>query len=584
MNAHRELIRQSEKERSSLVITLLLSLAGVVLMIVQAGGISRVIADVFLGGADLGDVKPILVMLAVVIILRGAVVWGGEVSSASLAVKVKKNLRDLTLKKLFRLGPAYLEGEASGELTSSVTQGIESIDAYFSQFIPQVILAGVAPLMILFIVLPMDWISGLILLLTAPLIPFFLYLVGRATERVTGRQFTALSRMSAFFLDTLQALSTLKQFGRSQDRLREVSKVNQDYRTATMEVLKITFLSSLALEMLGTLSTALVAVQIGLRLLHGGIPYEQALFILVITPEFYLPLRNLGLRYHAAMNGVGAAGRIFSILAIPEMGHTSSGSANELLDGREKIPDPKICIEFRNVSYERGDRNEQVLENINCRFPANQVTALAGLSGAGKTTLTQLLMGFLIPKTGEILLNGSPLSKVQVESWRRQISWVPQQASLFEDTVLANLLAARGNASEKQVEEAARRAGMHDLISNLPDGYLTRVGEGGARFSGGERTRLAFARALLRESPVVVLDEPTANLDVELERTLQEVIRGLGSERTVILIAHSLNAIRLANQVIVLQDRTVKETISSEQYIQEQRRLSRPVMSAGVTA
>ena len=180
-----------------------------------------------------------------------------------------------------------------------------------------------------------------------------------------------------------------------------------------MEVLKITFLSSLALEMLGTLSTALVAVQIGLRLLHGGIPYEQALFILVITPEFYLPLRNLGLRYHAAMNGVGAAGRIFSILAIPEMGHTSSGSANELLDGREKIPDSKINIEFRNVSFERGDRNEQVLENINCRFPANQVTALAGLSGAGKTTLTQLLMGFLIPKTGEILINGSLLSKVQ---------------------------------------------------------------------------------------------------------------------------------------------------------------------------
>ncbi len=515
--------------------------------------------------------KPILLALVGVVILRGVAVWGGEVASASLAVKVKQDLRDLTLKKLFRLGPSYLEGEASGELTSTITQGIESIDAYFSQFIPQVILAALIPLMILIIVFPMDWITGLTLLLTAPLIPFFLYLIGKATERVTGRQFTALSRMSAFFLDTLQALSTLKQFGRSRQRLEEVAGVNQEYLSATMSVLQVTFLSSLALEMLGTISTALVAVQIGLRLLHGGMPYEQALFILIITPEFYLPLRNLGLRYHAAMSGVGSAARIFSILSIPESEQAVGDSNTQVQTYQINRQNEEITIEFRGVGYERSDRNEKILEKITCRFPAHQVTALTGVSGAGKTTLTQLLMGFLIPKTGEILINGDVLSGIPIETWRRQISWVPQQAGLFEDSVIANLLAARADATPEEVESAARRSGIHELITNLPEGYFTRVGEGGMRFSGGERTRLAFARAILRDAPVVILDEPTANLDVELERTLQAVIRELGRERTVILIAHSENAIRLANQVIVLQDHTVKEVLSSEEYLKQQR-------------
>ncbi len=571
MNTHRELIRQSQKARTSLILTILLSLAGAALLFIQAAGISRVISEVFLHRAGLQTVKPILSVLVVVVILRGLAVWGGEVSSASLAVKVKQDLRDLTLKKLFRLGPSFLEGEASGELTSTITQGIETIDAYFSQFIPQVILAALIPLMILIIVFPMDWITGLTLLLTAPLIPFFLYLIGKATERVTGRQFTALSRMSAFFLDTLHALSTLKQFGRSHQRLEEVSRVNQDYRSATMSVLQVTFLSSLALEMLGTISTALVAVQIGLRLLQGGMPYEQALFILIITPEFYLPLRNLGLRYHAAMGGVEGAARIYSILSIPESEQAVGDLNTQVQTDQNNCQNKEITIEFRGVGYERPDRKEKILEKITCRFPARQVTALTGVSGAGKTTLTQLLMGFLIPKTGEILINGDVLSGIPIETWRRQISWVPQQAGLFEDTVIANLMAARADATPEEVESAARSSGIHELITNLPEGYQTRVGEGGARFSGGERTRLAFARAILRDAPVVILDEPTANLDAELEQTLQAVIRDLGRERTVILIAHSLNAIRLANQVIVLQDHTVNEVLSSEEYLKQQR-------------
>ncbi len=580
MNAHRELIRQSKKAKANLVITVLLSLAGVALLLIQAGGISRVISDVFISGLGLEEVKSIIFGLVVIVLLRGLVLWGGEVASTSLAVKVKQNLREMTLRKLFRLGPDYLEGEESGELTSTITQGIDSIDAYFSQFIPQVILAALIPMMILIVVFPLDWITGLTLLLTAPLIPFFLYLIGKATARVTGRQFTALSRMSAFFLDTLQALSVLKQFGRSRQRLEEVTGVNLEYRNATMAVLKVTFLSSLALEMLGTISTALVAVQIGLRLLHGGIPYEQALFILIITPEFYLPLRNLGLRYHAAMNGLGGAARIFSILAIPESEQAATKPAIEVQREQHDFLAEKITIKFRGVGYERPDRNEQILEDITCVFAPRQVTALAGVSGAGKTTLTQLLMGFLIPKTGEILINGNPLSEIPIETWRRQISWVPQQASLFEETVLANMLVAKADATREEVEAAAGKAGIHDLITSLPEGYLTRVGEGGARFSGGERTRLAFARAILRDTPVVILDEPTTNLDAALERTLQEVIRVLGSERTVILIAHNLNTIRMANQVIVLQDRKVKEVLSPEKYLLEQRKMIQPVKRA----
>ena len=469
MNTHRRLFREAGKSKLLLSGTVMLSLFSTGLMIAQAAGLSSVITSVFLGGKTLEQVTPFLLLLAGLIFVRGFTVWGIEVSSSTLAVKVKQDLRNLVVEKVLRLGPTFLQGERSGEITSTLTQGIELIDAYFSQFIPQVILAGFVPLMILLIVFPMDWISGIILMFTAPLIPFFLYLIGKATERVTGRQFEALSRMSAFFLDTLYGLATLKMFGKSRHRLDEVERVNEEYREATLTVLRVTFLSALTLEMIGTISTALVAVQIGLRLLQGGIPYEQALFILIITPEFYLPLRNLGLRFHAAMNGVSSANRIFIILDHPDL-HPEiiTPAKKQNLSG---IFERGIEVEFKSVNFSHLERDLPVLRNVSFRIPKGKITALVGASGAGKTTLAQLILGFIEPDSGEILINHTPLTEISLEDWRRQITWVPQQAALFQDSILANLLVANPDAGMKEVEESTRKAEIYDLIRSLPEGF-----------------------------------------------------------------------------------------------------------------
>jgi len=565
MNTHRRLFREAGKSKLLLSGTVMLSLFGTGLMIAQAAGLSSVITGVFLGGKTLEQVTPFLLLLAGLIFVRGFTVWGIEVSSSTLAVKVKLDLRNLVIEKVLRLGPTFLEGERSGEITSTLTQGIELIDAYFSQFIPQVILAGFVPLMILLIVFPMDWISGIILLFTAPLIPFFLYLIGKATERVTGRQFEALSRMSAFFLDTLYGLATLKMFGKSRHRLDEVERVNEEYREATQTVLRVTFLSALTLEMIGTISTALVAVQIGLRLLQGGIPFEQALFILIITPEFYLPLRNLGLRFHAAMNGVSSANRIFTILDHPDFHSeiTTPVKKQNFLENFGK----GIEVEFKSVNFSHLERDLPVLVDVSFRIPKGKITALVGASGAGKTTLAQLLLGFIEPDSGEILINETPLSEISLEDWRRQITWVPQQAALFQDTILANLLVANPDAEMKEVEESTRKAEIYDQIRSLPEGLLTRVGEGGARFSGGERNRLALARAFLRNAPFVILDEPTANLDSVLEYQMENAIHDLCEKKTVMLIAHRINTIRRADQVVILSWGRVEKIISPEEFI-----------------
>jgi ATP-binding cassette subfamily C protein CydD len=561
MNTHRRLFREAGKSKLLLSGTVLLSLIGTGLLIAQSAGLSSIIASVFLGGKTLEQVTPVLLLLAGLILIRGFTIWGIEISASMLAVKVKQDLRNLVVEKVLRLGPTFLEGERSGEITSTLTQGIELIDSYFSQFIPQVILAGFVPLMILLIIFPMDWISGIILLFTAPLIPFFLYLIGKATERVTGRQFDALSRMSAFFLDTLYGLATLKIFGKSRQRLAEVERVNQEYREATLTVLRVTFLSALTLEIIGTISTALVAVQIGLRLLQGGIPYEQALFILIITPEFYLPLRNLGLRFHAAMNGVSSANRIFTILDHPEITTSPKKQNFPAFFGRG------IEVEFKSINFSHLEREMPVLRDVSFRIPKGKITALVGASGTGKTTLAQLLLGFIEPNSGEILINKAPLSEFSLEDWRRQITWVPQQAALFQDTILANLLVANPDAGMKAVEESTRKAEILDLIRSLPEGFLTRVGEGGARFSGGERNRLALARAFLRNAPLVILDEPTANLDSVMEYQLENAIRDLCEKKTVLLIAHRINTIRRADQVVILSSGSVEKIISPDEFI-----------------
>ena len=551
MNIDPRLLRQARVAKGALLLTVLLGLAGGLLVIAQAGSLARIVDGVFLGGKTLEQVMPWLSTLLAIFFLRAGVVLGGEVAANAVAVRVKAGLRELLLEKFLRLGPAYQARQQSGELSAAALQGVDNLDAYFSQFLPQVVLAGAVPLAVLVVVFPRDLLSGVVLLLTAPLIPVFMILIGKLAEKITRRQFLALSRMSAFFLDTLQGLTTLKALGQSRARAEKIGEVSERYRRATMAVLQITFLSALVLELVGTLSTAIVAVEIGLRLLYGRLDYVQALFILIVAPEFYLPLRNLGLRFHAGMSGVAAAGRIFEILDTPET-DVRSQSVNVFRPSTEKTDwrDEPIC--FEGVSYHYPGREEAVLQDLSFCMQPGEMVALVGRSGAGKSTLAYLLLGFIQPTRGKIRVGRQRLQDIDPAQWRQQIAWVGQRPVLFQGTLLDNMRIAKQDGGEEEIQAAARRAGLVEVVEQLPRGWDTQIGEGGSRLSGGQAQRLALARAFLRDAPLVILDEPSVHLDPENEALLTRAIRELCYDRTVLVIAHRLQTVREADTILVL--------------------------------
>lgn len=556
MNLDRRLLKQVGIVRLALAAAVLAGLLAGLATVLQARQVSRIIAGVFLGGLSLPEVMPWMLSLLAVIAARALLGYISERAAVRAALRVKENLRQLFTRHLMSLGPSYIQGERSGELTNTATQGIEALDAYFSQFLPQLALAGLLPLSYLILVFPVDPLSGVVLLLTGPLIPFFMFLIGSAAERLTRRQWTALGRMSAYFLDTLQGLVTLKTLGRSRDQTTRIAEVGEQYRQATMSVLRVAFLSALALELLSTLGTAIIAVEIGLRLLYGHLDFEAAFFLLLLAPEFYLPLRALGLRFHASMSGVGAAKRIYAVLEQP-----LPAPDQPVLPAAE-VPSLRgpFVIQLREVFFTYPGRDQPALNGVSLSIASGQTLALVGASGSGKSTLAQMLLRFLQPDSGGILVNGISLSSLSVDAWRAQVAWVPQQPYLFHGSLADNLRVARPDATADEMREAARQAHLLDWIESLPQGLDAQVGEGGSLLSGGQAQRLALARAFLRDAPLLVLDEPTAHLDVAQEQLLQEATRRLWRGRTVVVIAHRLSTVSQADRVVVMKAGRVVET------------------------
>ena len=529
-------------------------LAGVfagVLAVMQAGTLSKIIADVFLSQKDLAGVWPAMQVLLLVIFLRSGMSFLSDWFSVGLAAQIKVQLREGILKRLFALGPALVSATASGELVSTAMEGVESLEAYFSQYLPQVALAGLIPLTVLLFIFPLDPLSGLILVLTGPLIPFFMFLIGGNVEKLTSSQLSALGRMSATLLDTLQGLKTLKVLGRSRDQAGKIEEVSERYRSLTMQVLRVTFLSALALEWLGTLSTALIAVQIGLRLLYGGIAFEKAFFILVIAPEFYQPLRNLGLRFHASRSGVAVANRIFALFEKPAPREDRSIPVSIPMNWSE--------IVFEDIGYRYVGRDSATLDGCSFRIKRGKRIALVGANGVGKTTAVNLLLRFLEPQRGIIWVEDQPLSRIPAEEWRKQIAWVPQNPHLFQESIAENLRIAKEEATDEELWFALEQARLADWIRAQPTGLQTVVGEGGARLSGGQAQRLALARAFLRDAPLLVMDEPSAHLDPPEEVFLEEATARLCQERTVLVIAHRLATVINADRILVLEGGLIRE-------------------------
>jgi len=545
-----------------------ISLAG------QAFFLSRIIAQVFLEGASLAEVQPFLLGLLGLSLLRAALVWVGQVTAQRLATQVKNDLRERLTGHLLALGPAYSRNERSGELANTAVEGVEALDPYFSQYLPQLVMAVLAPVAILLFIFPLDVTSGFILLVTAPLIPIFMILIGSLAKEKNDRQWRVLSQMGAHFLDVLQGLTTLKLLGRSREQIEVIGLISDRFRQSTMAVLRVAFLSALALELLSTLSVAIVAVGIGLRLLYGYLEFEQALFVLILAPEFYLPLRLLGTRYHAGQAGVSAAKRIFEILETPLPAAITTAESKSL-------PALPAVIRFDEVYYSYDQGQRPALQGISFTLQPGQKVALVGPSGAGKSTVAQLLLGFIQPTQGTISIDGQPLAVFDLADWRQQVAWAPQNPYLFHGSVIDNIRLARPEAGLTEVIEAARQAQADTFIQALPQGYETLIGERGIRLSGGQAQRLALARAFLKDAPLLILDEATANLDPGHETYIQAAISRLVQGRMALIIAHRLSTVYSADQIWVMASGKIVETGTHPTLLREQGLYSRLVTAYG---
>lgn len=519
------------------------------LAILQSFQLSGVISQVFLEGKSLIDVLPVLRMILFIVLARAVFILLNDGLAGKLAVAIKTRLRNLLLQKIDRLGPEFLKNETTGELTTTALQGVDALDAYFSQYLPQVILAAILPLTILIVVFPLDTLSGIVFLLTAPLIPIFMILIGKSVQTQTSHQWRALTQLGVYFLDTLQGIATLKALGQSQKRTLEVRETSDQYRVITMNVLRITFLTALVLELVATLSTAVVAVEIGLRLLYGRIEFQQAFFILLIAPDFYLPMRTLSLRYHAGMTGVTAAEKIYQLLDTPERKIDLPASKHNLATFMEG----DYQLEVRDLSLTYSGQVSAALNQISFSLKRGKHYGLVGPSGSGKSSLARLLLRFIEPDGGQILLNSEDIHAWSKEEWRRLVGWIPQKPALLNDSLINNITLGMDCFSQADLAQAIEAAGLSDLIARLPEGGRTPLLESGYRFSGGEIQRIALARGVLRNPRLIVMDEPMEHLDPEgseaLSRSFSDFLHG----KTSITIAHRLSTILHADEIIFLQ-------------------------------
>jgi len=544
-----------------MALAIVCGMAAGVFTIGQAAALSRTISMAFLQKMPLRELASFIYLFGLFSLLRAVAIWIQEIAAGKVARRVKDSVRDALIRKLLQLGPVRMKSERSGEISNTLLSGVDALDAYFSQYLPQLFLSTLIPVTILFFVFPNDLLTGFVFLLTAPLIPLFMILIGNIAQALTQKQWKTLSRLSAHFLDVLQGLTTLKILGRSREQIKMIADISNDFRVHTMNVLRVAFLSALVLELVSTISTAVVAVEIGLRLLYAKMAFENALFILILAPEFYLPMRLLGTRFHAGMEGTAAAQRIFQILETPTPVSPIAYS---------HVPDlEEATLTFESVSFSYDSGGRPALQEVSFALEPGKRTALVGPSGSGKTTITHLLLRFIEPESGRILVNGQPIETFNPDDWRRQIAWVPQNPHLFYGTIAENIRLGQPEASFAQIEQAARQAEIDDFIQALPQGYETLIGERGARLSGGQAQRLALARAFLKNAPFVILDEPTSNLDPEVEAKIQSAMQKLMQGRRVLLIAHRLSTSRTADRILVILKGRIQERGTHESLLRQ---------------
>ncbi len=537
------LLAYTRSTRRYLVTAVGLGAVTAALVVLQAWLIADSVSGAFISHRGLHGLRLPLAALLAVVVARAAVGWESERAAQRASARAKSDLRNALVARVAvpgATGPALTD---AGELAVLATSGIDALDAYFSRYLPQVFLAVIVPVTILAVVVGLDWLSAVIIAVTLPLIPVFMALVGATARDRARAQVETVERLAGYFLDVVAGLPTLRVFGRARGQAAAIRQMTDRYRRATMSTLRVTFLSSLILELLATMSVALVAVAVGLRLLGGHLGFRTALFVLVLAPEAYLPLRLLGTNYHASTEGMEAAAQVFEVLdaPVPDRGTMTN------------VPDVTRCglaVSDLVVSY--PGRGASALDGISFAVGPGETVAVVGPSGCGKTTLLSVLLGFVVPASGQVRVGEVALGDLDPDEWRRQVAWVPQRPHLFAATVADNICLGHPDASEAALSRAVSAAGLGAVVARLPDGLATELGENGAGLSAGERQRVALARAFVRDAPLLLLDEPTANLD---GRTEEEVVEAIGRHavgRTCVVVAHRPALLGVADRVVDL--------------------------------
>lgn len=547
------LLIHARATRGFLAASVLIGAIAALLLVAQAFLIAGTVTRAFQEGAVVADLVAPLALLAGIALARAGLAWASEALGHRSAARATSQLRMQVVDRALRLGPAFLDGRGVGELTTLVTRGAGALDVYFSRYLPQLVLAVVVPVLAGAVILTQDPLAAVIIALTVPIIPVFMVLIGRSTQARVDAQWSTLGVLSGHFLDIVAGLPTLKIFGRAKAQVGTIRSVGGQYRRTTMGVLRVSFLSSLVLELLASLSVAIIAVAIGLRLVEGTMELSTGLAVLILAPEVYLPLRLVGQHFHAAADGVGAAERMFEVL------EAETGPR-----GEQRVTASLATIRVRDLHVAHGDRVAVPGASFDIR--PGRVTALVGPSGSGKSTVLAVLLGLVGPPTAqvtgtvEVVTDAGPavpLADLDPAAWRAQVGWVPQAPSMLAGTVADNVRFGRPGFTDDHVAAALAAAGL--TPGELPDGWATPIAEGGTGVSVGQARRIGVARALLADPAILLFDEPTAALDGTREAEISATVAALAARgRTVVVVTHRRSLMDLADDVVVLAPATVE--------------------------
>ena len=530
------LLRRARSSSGLLLVCVAIGLAIAACVLAQAVTLAVAITRVFLGGADFRDISKLLMLLAGLTVTRAALAYLQETAAARASAVVKSQLRQGLMHRVVAAGPSWLSDHRTGEITQLATRGVDALDPYFSRYLPQVVLTAIISPLFVAVIWATDWISGVVLVLTLPIILLFMVLAGTSAQRRADDQWRTLARMSNHFLDVVDGLTTLRVFGRARAQRLAVQSITHEYRRTTMGVLRLSFLSSFVLDLFASLSVAVVAVQVGLRLIGGSIELEVALIVLLLAPEAFQPLRTLGASYHAAAEGKSVSGRILDLLEEPAPKPA----------GRT-VCAPAVFVAVEHVSVRHADSAPCAPEPTSFELSKSELVALVGPSGCGKSTLLGVMLGFVSPSAGAVWMDDASVAQAERQSWLGRIAWMPQRPTLVADTVADNVRLGAPDATDDEVASAMAAACCEGLDPRR------RIAQNGADLSAGERQRIALARCFLRTergASLLLLDEPTAHLDAPTEQRVLAAIRQFGAGRSVLMVAHRPAAIDFADRIV----------------------------------